>query len=158
MSRRRAALIAGCLLLAVALLVRCGGDGSKDAELATVLTDAFAAAEQSGEPVDFDALVDGAWTRVVFVCPYEDADKVTERLGFEWPEFPGRDDSEVRALFVFADEAEVVRWTELGRFRGDPCDSLDPVLPRDAAAVVVTSPTTTSGGDPFLVLQPARSD
>lgn len=141
------------VILALGVLVACGGGGTEDAELATVLGDAFSAAEQSGGPVDLASVVDGTWTRAVFVCPYENADDVTERLGFEWPEFPGRDDSEGRALFVFADEVEVVRWTAMERFRGDPCSGLDPELPHDESVVTVTTTETTQGGDPFLVLQ-----
>jgi hypothetical protein len=140
------------VMLALGLLVACGGGDTQDAGLADVLGDVFVASEQSGEPVDLTSVAEGVWTRAVFVCPYDNADDVTELLGFEWREFPGRDDGEGRALFVFADGDAVVRWTAMDRFRGDPCSSLDSVLPRDEAVVTVTTAEMTQGGSPFLVL------
>ena len=144
------------LILPVVVVACGGGPAGSDDTLATTLRTAFATAEETGEPVDIGSTVGGAWDRVVFVCPYEDADVVTERLGFEWQQFPGADQSEVEALFVFADDAEVITWTQLSRPSGDPCTDLDAVLQRDQAVVEVTVTSTTTGGDPFRTL--ARPD
>lgn len=132
------------------LLSACGGpDGDGDPVLAAQLERRFQVAHDEGRPTDLRNSADGAWDRLVFVCPHENQSVVDDRLGFAWADFPGGDRSGGRALFVFASDEAVVNWTALARDLGDPCPALPGVLDRDEAVVGVDADR-----DGFLTLRP----
>ena len=82
---------------------------------------------------------------------------MAERLGFDWPGFPGPDTSEVQALYVFSTADEVVTWTRLERRDGDPCsgeDELPLTLPREDAVFTV-EPSEAADGSAFHELHSA---
>lgn len=147
-----------CSLVALALTAACSGDsGSSDTRKA--LERGFERAAQDQGVVALPELVPADWDEVAFVCPYEDNDELTRRLGFRWDDFPGRLDDESDALFVFVRADRVVTWARLARRVGDPCagagSQIEPVR-RDAATFRVEKTTRTAGGDDFYSLRPAQ--
>jgi hypothetical protein len=148
---------AGSVALAVLLLAACGSSG--DSDTAAALSDHLQDAARDGREANIAEAVDGDWTKLVFICPYEDAEAVTRRLGFEWTEYePSDNDGEVH--WVFADDDQVRTSAVLGRNLGDPCGGTEPapaVLPREAARFSLRdSGQKSTGGETFYVLQVQR--
>ncbi|WP_448613987.1 hypothetical protein [Modestobacter sp. URMC 112] len=123
-----------------------------DRDLAPQIVGAIEEAGANGDVLDLAAVVDGDWDQLTFVCPYEDEQVVTERLGFDWADFPGPDTSEVAVLYVFSTADEVVTWTRLQRGDGDPCggeDELPVTLPREDAVLTVERTEAADGHDSY---------
>jgi hypothetical protein len=139
--------------LALVLMTGCVEGGADEATV-EALRSALASAAGAGTQVDLAAVVGGEWTRLVFVCPYEDRGVVEDRLGFAWNGFPGQDDTEGLATYVFASTEEVTTWVRVGRNEGDPCSSssIPRVVPRPAARFVLEQTETTADGRPFYSL------
>lgn len=146
--------VVAAVLVVVLWASGCSSRGRGNSQLATQLSESFSTAARNNRPVDLGRIVGGDWDHAVFVCPYEDATDVAERLGFEWSEFPGPNDSEGRALFLFTKKNEVVTWTEMSRQTGDPCTELPRVLQREEATVEVRVDDVTGDGSRFHVLEP----
>lgn len=153
MPARHAPIVAPALALALSATA-CGG-GSDDDTRAALVAGLETAAEMR-TTLNLGEVVDGNWDRVLFVCPYEDKQTVDDRLGFSWQDFPGRDDSEGRATFVFASSDTVATWATVGRNLGDPCSghTATDVVPRAEARFAVEQTDQTGGGKPFYSLVP----
>ncbi len=156
--RRRVMLLVLVLALALGACGRIGNpyvrsDGT-DRKLTQELTDAFKGAADNGTAIDLGWVVAGPWTRLAFVCPYEDERVAEETLGFQWKGFLGEDDTEGRALFVFASDGAVLKWTGISREHGDPCGA-SPQLPRSTTRSDATFRVlATEPG--FLTLAPVK--
>ena len=152
----RGVLLPGAVLgSTLVLLAGCGGDRG----LARDIGDAAATAAEGDGVLDLGALVDEDWARLTFVCPYDDEQRVAEHLGFAWDDFPGTIQDEGQTLFVYSTADEVVTWARVDGPDGDPChhtSDLPATLPRDGAVVSVVADGTSSGGETYLVLRPAR--
>jgi len=154
MSLRRRSALLGALLLSWPGVVACR-DAPRNGNPA--ISREFAAAVEAtangAPPAALTAATAFDWDRVVVVCPYDDAAVLEQRLGFPWSDFPGADDSEGYALFVFANGTKVLDWTRFPRSNGDPCSSSVPrVLEREQARFSVTK--DGAPGNPFYVLAP----
>lgn len=145
------------LTFALALSATACGGGSDDDTRAALVAGLATAAEMR-TTLNLAEVVDGNWDRVLFVCPYEDKQAVNHRLGFSWRDFPGREDSEGRATFVFASSDRVTTWATVARNVGDPCSDLTAtdVVPRAEARFAVEQTDQTSDGKPFYSLAPRQ--
>jgi hypothetical protein len=124
-----------------------------------VLSEHLRDAAREGTAVDIAQVVDSDWKRLIFICPYEEAEDVRRRLGFEWPEYERRD-QEGEVHWVFADEDEVRTWAVLPRGLGDPCYAKPPAerppdtLQREASRFIVRDTgQQTADGDTYYILQ-----
>ena len=155
MPSRQSPLVA----LALAVLTTACVGGSGDDATREALVAELREAVEGDAAVDLDAVVGGTWTQLVFVCPYEDERDVEDRLGFPWEDFPGPDQSEGRATFVFASGDDVTTWTTIGRSLGDPCGSstVPRSVPRASASFSVEQTDNTADGKPFYSLVQRRS-
>lgn len=130
----------------------CGSgadDGTQDALVAGLQKSV-----ETSTPLNLAEVVDGDWDRVLFVCPYEEKRSVEDRLGFAWQDFPGQDDSEGLATFVFASADAVTAWSTIGRNLGDPCSGplSSDAVPRAEARFAVQQTEETGDGRPFYSL------
>lgn len=144
-------------LLALSLSATACGSGADD-ETQDALVAGLQKSVETGTPLNLAHVVDGDWDRVLFVCPYEEKRSVEDRLGFAWQDFPGRDDSEGRATFVFASSDTVTTWATVGRNLGDPCSgsTATEIVPRAEARFAVEQTDQTSDGKPFYSLVPRQ--
>ncbi len=138
---------------ALTLLPACAqSDGEQSTRDA--LNTALRAAARANSQVSLPDVVGGAWTQVLFVCPYEDKRSVEDRLGFAWDAFPGPDETEGRVTYVFASAGSVVSWATLGRDAGDPCGGASPLdtVAKESAVFMVVQTANTTDGAPFYSL------
>jgi hypothetical protein len=123
--RSAGALLGGSVLAAV-LLAAVGvwavrsfdhdlGDVDGDDRLGADLDDALIRAEVTDRPVDLGEVVAGDWDRMVLICPYEGRAEAEQRLGFDWKEYPGGPGHDSTVDVVFADDTNVLAWSEVGR-------------------------------------------
>lgn len=153
MSPGRAAA-AGLVLVLLSACTDSGGDqATRNALVHTIRS-----AAGTSTPVKLADVVDGDWTRLVLACPYEDREVVEGRLGFAWEDFPGQDDTEGSATYIFATSSDVTTWATLGRGEGDPCGESDARrdVPRSSAVFRVTRAETAADGRPFHTLVQQR--
>ena len=143
--------------VALALLTGCAESQGDESTRKALLSALGSAAGTRGQ-VNLADAVDGDWSRLVFVCPYEDRDVVEDRLGFRWEDFPGQDDAEGFATYVFAAAGDVTTWATVGRDVGDPCGSSDAprAVPRASAVFALERTDTTTDGKPFYTLVQRR--
>ncbi len=151
MPARHAPLLALALALSA---TACGGSSDDDTRAALIA--GLETAAEMRTTLNLAEVVDGEWDRVLFVCPYEDKQTVNDRLGFSWQDFPGRDDTEGRATFLFASSDTVTTWATVGRNLGDPCSgsTTTDIVPRADARFAVEQTGQTSDGTPFYSLVP----
>ena len=144
-------------VLSLSLSVTACGSGA-DHETQHALVAGLERSVEAGTPLNLAEVVKDDWDRVLFVCPYEEQRSVENRLGFAWQDFPGRDDSEGLATFVFASAKEVTTWVTVGRNLGDPCadSTATDVVPRAEARFAVEQTDQTSDGRPFYSLVPRQ--
>jgi hypothetical protein len=144
-------------VLALSLSLSACGSGADD-KTKDALVAGLQKSVETGTPLNLGEVVDGDWGRVLFVCPYEEKRSVEDRLGFAWPDFSGRDDSEGLATFVFASAEAVTTWATVGRNFGDPCSGplSSDAVPRAEARFAVQQTDETGDGRPFYSLVPQR--
>ena len=144
-------------VLALSLSATACGSGADD-ETQDALVAGLQKSVETSKPLNFAEVVDGDWDRVLFVCPYEEKRSMEDRLGFSWQDFPGPDDSEERATFVFASSDTVTTWATVGRSLGDPCSgsTAKDIVPREEARFAVEQTGQTGDGKPFYSLVPRQ--
>ena len=120
------------LLLALLALSGCHGPG-EDASIRQSLGENLKQEESAGTAtVNFDQLISGSWTHVVFICLGATTKEVDSALGFTWSDFPGLTKDRA-ALVVFTTDNAVEKYTEIGEGALSRDIYFTPCVPPDIA-------------------------
>ena len=142
---------------AAAVAVVLAGCSKDDAAARKAVEEALEEGVGQGGVVDLSEVPPEDWNRLTFVCPYENASSVNERLGFDWGDFPSEMQNHDRhSYFVFAGADDVSASVRVERRAGDPCGrgETPPTVAREDAKFRLDKVDETVAGDDFFSLVP----